>query len=72
MLINCPHCGQMIEILEVNCQIFRCGIMKKTFEQMNPHSSKEVCDYLKENDLIFGCGKPFQFNGTIVTICDYI
>jgi hypothetical protein len=72
MLINCPHCGQMIEILEINCMIFRCGIMKQTFEQINPHSSKETCDYLKQNDLIFGCGKPFQFNGKLITICDYI
>ena len=27
-VISCPHCGQFIEVLALNCRIFRCGIYK--------------------------------------------
>jgi hypothetical protein len=43
---------------------------------MEPHLPKDKCDQLKEGDLIFGCGKPFQIlmvNGEmVIQICDYI
>ena len=69
MFINCPHCNQYIYIESINCGIFRCGIYKYSFEQINPHSSKEICDNLKEHDLIYGCGKPFNYLGEII---DYV
>ena len=73
MFIECPHCGQAIEILSVNCGIFRCGIFKHNFEQINPHLDKENCDLLKLEDKIFGCGKPFKLlPGNIVEVCEYI
>ena len=73
MLINCPHCNQEFEIVELNCRIFRCGFLKNTYEQINPHLQKEICDILKERDLIYGCGKPFYINiDNNVEICDYI
>ena len=72
--INCPHCGIDIEILknEINCTIFRCGKYKLNGQQINPHLPKEECDRLKQNDLIWGCGKPFKFDGAILNICGYI
>jgi hypothetical protein len=40
---------------------------------INPHTSKEICEKLIENDEIFGCGKPFRLNsGRNPEICDYI
>ena len=43
---------------------------------MNPHASKEICDELVKNNLIYGCGKPFQIleiNNTFeIKICDYV
>ena len=36
MIIECPHCKIMIEIIELRCRIFRCGIMKNNFTQINP------------------------------------
>jgi hypothetical protein len=59
-IVQCPNCSIYIEVLQLNCQIFRCGILKETMQQIPPHSSKDVCDKLKEDDLIFGCGKPFK------------
>lgn len=73
MIIHCPHCDQMIEILEINCRIFRCGVYMKTNEQVNPHESKEICDLIKKCELIYGCGKPFLINlDNKVEKCDYI
>jgi hypothetical protein len=75
-IINCPHCDITIEVVQLNCQIFRCGIYKNTLKQIDPHLPKEQCDELKEKDLIYGCGKPFRVN--VVNkeyksvICDYI
>ena len=61
----CPYsdCNISIEILEINCAIFRCGIYKTgdIGTQIDPHLSKEECDNLKIQDKIWGCGRPFQF-----------
>ena len=73
MIITCPHCGQYIEILELNCRIFRCGIYKKNGKQIDPHLNKIACKELKKKNLIYGCGKPFKIlEDNTVTICDYI
>jgi hypothetical protein len=71
----CPHCGGafQVNIRQFNCRIFRHGILKKTGKQINPHLPKEKCDNLRENDLIWGCGKPFKITTTNdVVKCDYI
>ena len=72
-IITCPHCEQYIEILELNCCIFRCGVYKQTSNQINPHLDEKSCKELKKKDLIYGCGKPFKVlpNNTVI-ICDYI
>ena len=77
LVIECPHCKCQVEILELNCRIFRHGVYKKTNQQVNPHAPKSECDYLVENDLIYGCGKPFQIIETAeknlkAIECDYI
>jgi hypothetical protein len=60
MFIECPHCHQLIEVLELNCRIFRCGVYKSTFKQIDPHLPKDQCDELALCGEIYGCGKPFQ------------
>ena len=76
LIIKCPHCDQQILIEELNCKIFRHGILKKTNIQINPHASKLECDNYTSNDLIYGCGKPFKIieinNLYITEKCDYI
>ena len=75
-IIICPHCNNYIIIEKINCGIFRHGIYKINCKQIKPHASKEICDELVKNNLIYGCGKPFQIieiNGIFeVKICDYI
>jgi hypothetical protein len=75
-IVTCPHCKEYVEILELNCRIFRHGIYKNNNQQMNPHASKEECEYLIDNNLIYGCGKPFMIEMIDNTynpfICDYI
>lgn len=78
IIVKCPHCDEFaaINILEINCAIFRHGVFKDTLEPIPPHSTKEYCDNLKEREFIFGCGKPFKLiivdNRYIAEICDYI
>jgi hypothetical protein len=80
-LLSCPYCNITIEVAEINCAIFRCGIYKNIIDanygkQIDPHLSKNDCDALKKEDKIWGCGRPFKFinvNGLSQLIqCDYI
>jgi hypothetical protein len=75
-IIICPHCNDFIIIEKLNCGIFRHGIMKNTIIQIDPHLDKNSCDKLLSENLIYGCGKPFQIiqNNNVyeVKICDYI
>ena len=78
--VKCPHCNDDIFILiyEINCNVFRHGIYKDNLQQMDPHAKKSVCEKLKRDDLIFGCGKPFSLdhdkkeNKFFAVKCDYI
>lgn len=76
IIVQCPHCEGPIEVVEVNCAIFRHGVFKQTGIQMHPHETKEKCDELIEKNLIYGCGKPFKItiinNTYVAEICDYI
>ncbi len=78
IIILCPHCQNNILIMknEINCAIFRHGSYKKNLKQMNPHEKKEECDRLAQENLIYGCGKPFRLikeeNIYKAIVCDYI
>ena len=73
--VECPHCADMIEILQINCGVFRHGVFKKNQQQINAHAPEEFCKNVFENELIYGCGKPFKvinINGQyIAVICGY-
>jgi hypothetical protein len=77
-IIECPHCNDSILIFkqDIACAIFRHGVYKCNNEQINPHASKSECDKLKDNDEIYGCGKPFRVkydrDNLISEICEYI
>ena len=70
MLVRCPHCHIDIEILAVNCGIFRCGIFKETGEQMPSHLSEEGCELAKP--FVWGCTKPFMLMQSTPVPCGYI
>jgi hypothetical protein len=76
IIVSCPHCKEYILIEQLNCGIFRHGTFKHDGKQIDAHSNKNVCDYYVENNMIYGCGKPFQLfleNNIIkIVICDYI
>lgn len=77
-IVKCPHCGDLVIVQELNCKIFRHGIYRKTGEQMDPHSRKEICDRFFAEEKIWGCGKPFRvlFKETegvfVAEMCDYL
>lgn len=76
IVVICPHCKEPVLIEQLNCKIFRHGILKTNNIQIEPHSTKDLCDYFIKNNLIYGCGKPFQIiqngNEFIAIVCDYI
>jgi len=73
-IIKCPHCNDNIIIYhtDINCKIFRHAVYKHNLQPINPHSSKQICDDLVLNNQVFGCAKPFTFDGINAKICDYI
>jgi hypothetical protein len=75
-IIQCPHCKCIIIVEKINCAIFRHGYFKNNNNQIDPHASKELCDYYIRENLIYGCGKPFKLiindNKLESVICDYI
>ena len=79
IISNCPHCHDVFAVhpSEINCAIFRHGVLKHSGQQVDPHASKEVCDELAASGSIIGCGKPFKLIridsfGHIAQKCDYI
>ena len=62
-IFNCPHCNQTVTVkkTQLNCRIFRHGIYKHNFKQIDPHAPKDICDKLYKENKIYGCGKPFKF-----------
>lgn len=76
-VFECPHCNLIIQVKtsEVNCKIFRHAVYKNNMTQINPHTTKDICDNLLKTGIIYGCTKPFKFiygPPHYVEICDYI
>jgi hypothetical protein len=75
-VVICPHCSQHILIEKLNCMIFRHGTFISNGQQIESHEIKDVCDYFVSNNMIYGCGKPFQIvlkeNIYVAIICEYI
>jgi hypothetical protein len=78
----CIHCQEPFVIAhnEFNCRILRHGVYKNNLQPINPHASKDECDGLVKDELIFGCAKPLQIietaDGSVdkyaIIVCDYI
>jgi hypothetical protein len=77
-VIKCPHCDALILVRhsDIACAIFRHGAFKRedggVGDQIPPHSTKEECDDWAETGKIWGCGKPYKFDGEKVEVCEYI
>ena len=70
----CPHCQFNIFILytDVNCGIFRCGVFKTSGESIPPHISEDQSNSLIAQNMIIGCGKPFQIKDGQLSTCGWI
>lgn len=77
-LVDCPSCGGPLEIepKDVQCNIFRHGWYKHNGVQIPPHATKDFCDTLIRQNLIIGCGRPFELtrignNAVGAVACDW-
>lgn len=59
-VVKCPHCNEYIEILEINCAIFRHAAFKETGEQVGAHETREHLEEWEKEGRLVGCGKPFR------------
>lgn len=60
-VLHCPCCKVPIEIIAINCGIFRCGMTK--YGSIPPHASKLEIDYLMSTNVwIGGCGAPLRYD----------
>ena len=67
---RCPICNILItcEDKQLNCRIFRCGVMRNNQNQpIPPHASREQCEAWKKTDSIVGCTCPIE-----VQLCDSV
>ena len=78
-IVSCPHCNGLVTVLykQINCKIFRHGILRENGKQIEPHLSLDKCDQLIKENKIWGCGKPFQLtmdasDNYYAIICEYI
>ena len=78
VILQCPYCENFVLIYkkDFNCKIFRHAYYKSNHQQINPHSSKEICEKLLKEDKIYGCSKPFKLIENNLSYklekCDYI
>ena len=72
MLAVCPHCDCLVEIEAMNCGIFRHAVFKHNGQPVPPHASLQDCEVWLRMDIVYGCGKPFQWNGQEMVKCGYI
>ena len=68
----CPNCSLMIEVLQVNCNVFRCGVYKDSLLQINPHLPEAQCKQLVKENKIYGCGFPFMLHDNKLVPCAWI
>lgn len=77
---ECPHCDCLVIVnaADINCQIFRHGVMKSTGQQIPPHSLEAECKILSDQNAVYGCCKPFKLIKRIdgfpshIEKCDWI
>lgn len=71
---KCPHCELLCQVprSEIRCTVFRHAVFKKSGEFVPPHAEKEECERWIREDLVWGCAKPFRFNGKMVEVCGYV
>ena len=77
LFVICPHCSGMVEVLEINCAIFRHGVFADTGQQVPPHCTQEEHLQWVRSGRLIGCGFPFRVRrestGDLVAEpCEYI
>ena len=73
-LFLCPHCNGPIQVhrTEIRCTIFRHAVQRSNLAFVNPHAPQSECERWVREGTVYGCGKPFKFDGRTVQVCGYI
>jgi hypothetical protein len=59
--VRCPHCRGLVHIKGERTQegVQYHGVVKATGEMLRAGVSEKWVEYMREEDKLFGCGKPF-------------
>jgi hypothetical protein len=73
-MLPCPHCQELIEVLEINCAIFRHAAFRANGLQVPPHAPREECEGWVARSEVYGCARPFRYNPArhALEACDWI
>ena len=51
--------------------IFRHAVFQQSRRLAQPHAPQEECERWLREGLVYGCAKPFRFDGVRVEVCGY-
>ena len=76
IIFNCPYsdCSIMCLVYNIdrNCNIFRCGYIISSGQQISQHENKTNCDILRSSGNIVGCARPYRLINNTPEKCEYI
>ena len=61
IVVHCPHCGlpAPVTATDIDNGAIYHGTLKKNGRQLRDRVPADWVQYLRDNDMIYGCGKPF-------------
>jgi hypothetical protein len=61
IVVHCPHCGlpAPVTAADIDKGALYHGTLKKNGRRLRDRVPAEWVQYLYDNDMIYGCGKPF-------------
>ena len=58
--VQCPACKGLVEVVEINCGIFRHAVRRDSGEAISPHTPRDECERLAREGEVWGCASPFR------------
>ena len=76
----CPHCNDVCTVQknQIHCRTFRHAQLRPDargggrLRFLSMHAPQHECERWVREKLIFGCGKPFRFDGRTAIKCGYV
>lgn len=69
----CPHCESGVVMLEseIACRRAIHAVLRDSFQQVNPHAPRSLCEQLLKENKVFGCCRSIEIVGNEVFARSY-